>query len=34
MIKLNDQRYPFSPLPDKLLEIITARGLVNWIKEI
>jgi homoaconitate hydratase family protein/3-isopropylmalate dehydratase small subunit len=31
MIKLNDREYPFAPLPEKLLEIIMSRGLVNWI---
>jgi 3-isopropylmalate/(R)-2-methylmalate dehydratase large subunit len=29
---LNDQKFDFEPLPDKLLQIIEKNGLVNWIK--
>jgi len=32
-ILLNDQKFSFKPLPDKLLEVIGKKGLVNWIKE-
>ena len=30
-IKLNDTLYHFEPLPEKLLEIIKEKGLINWI---
>jgi len=33
-ILLNDKKFRFEPLPDKLLEIIKKKGLVNWIKEL
>jgi 3-isopropylmalate/(R)-2-methylmalate dehydratase large subunit len=32
-ILLNDRRFKFEPLPDKLLGIIQMKGLVNWMKE-
>jgi len=32
-IRLNDQLFDFEPLPDKLMEILDKKGLVNWIKE-
>ena len=32
-LSLNKKEYSFAPLPDKLLEIIMSRGLVNWIRE-
>ena len=32
LIKLNDIEYNFAPLPDKLMQIIEKKGLVNWIK--
>jgi len=32
-IMLNNVRFKFEPLPDKLLEIIHMKGLVNWMKE-
>lgn len=31
-ILLNDVQFKFEPLPDKLLEIIRMKGLVNWMK--
>ncbi|MGM0551076.1 MAG: aconitase/3-isopropylmalate dehydratase large subunit family protein [Bacteroidota bacterium] len=31
-ILLNDKRYTFAPLPEKLMQIIEKKGLVNWIK--
>jgi 3-isopropylmalate/(R)-2-methylmalate dehydratase large subunit len=33
LIFLNETKYSFAPLPDKLMEIIVKKGLVNWIKE-
>ncbi len=30
-ILLNDKKFTFEPLPDKLLEIIESHGLINWI---
>ena len=32
-ITLNDKKFKFEPLPDKLMEILEQKGLVNWIKE-
>src|SRR6056297_3154752 len=32
IIYLNDKEYKFAPLPDKLMQIIEKKGLVNWIK--
>ncbi|MFC2099068.1 aconitase/3-isopropylmalate dehydratase large subunit family protein [Bacteroidota bacterium] len=32
-INLNDKGYSFAPLPEKLMEIIINKGLVNWIRE-
>ena len=32
VIYLNDKEYKFAPLPDKLMQIIEKKGLVNWIK--
>ncbi len=31
-IQINDETYEFAPLPDELMEIFAAKGLVNWIK--
>jgi homoaconitate hydratase family protein/3-isopropylmalate dehydratase small subunit len=33
-IMLNEVKFKFEPLPDKLLEIIEMKGLVNWMKEL
>jgi homoaconitate hydratase family protein/3-isopropylmalate dehydratase small subunit len=33
-ILLNDKKFSFEPLPEKLLEIIRKKGLVNWMKEL
>ena len=32
IVKLNDKEIKFAPLPEKLMEIIEKKGLVNWIK--
>jgi 3-isopropylmalate/(R)-2-methylmalate dehydratase large subunit len=32
IIKINDKDFKFAPLPDKLMQIIEKKGLVNWIK--
>jgi 3-isopropylmalate dehydratase small subunit len=32
-ISLNGIEYTFAPLPEKLMQIITSKGLVNWIRE-
>ncbi|MBC8342400.1 MAG: 3-isopropylmalate dehydratase [Bacteroidetes bacterium] len=32
LIKLNDQMFKVPPLPEKLMQIILKKGLVNWIK--
>jgi 3-isopropylmalate/(R)-2-methylmalate dehydratase large subunit len=32
-ILMNDQKFIFEPLPEKLIEIVKRGGLVNWIKE-
>ncbi len=32
-IRVNEQSFSFAPLPDELMEIFAAKGLVNWIKE-
>ena len=32
-INVNDHQFKFSPLPDELMAIFAAKGLVNWIKE-
>jgi 3-isopropylmalate/(R)-2-methylmalate dehydratase large subunit len=32
-ISLNNKIFNFAPLPDKLMKIISRKGLVNWIKE-
>jgi 3-isopropylmalate/(R)-2-methylmalate dehydratase large subunit len=32
-IMLNEAKFKFEPLPEKLLEIIRMKGLVNWMKE-
>ena len=32
IVKLNDKEIKFAPLPEKLMEIIDKKGLVNWIK--
>ena len=32
VIKINDKDFKFAPLPDKLMQIIEKKGLVNWIK--
>ncbi len=31
-VTINEQPFPFSPLPEKLMEILEAKGLVNWIR--
>jgi len=31
-VKLNDKLFTFEPLPQKLMEIIQQKGLVNWVK--
>jgi 3-isopropylmalate/(R)-2-methylmalate dehydratase large subunit len=33
-ISLNNVKFRFEPLPEKLLEIIRSKGLVNWIKNL
>ncbi len=33
-IMLNEVKFKFEPLPDKLLEIIEMKGLVNWMKKL
>ena len=33
IVGLNDKEFSFPPLPPKLMEIIAAKGLVNWIKK-
>ncbi len=30
-IKLNDEKFNFEPLPEKLMQIIEKKGLINWI---
>ncbi len=32
LVIVNETRYPFAPLPDKLMEIFRAKGLVNYVK--
>ena len=32
-IELNDRIFHYPPLPGKLLDIISKKGLVNWVKE-
>jgi 3-isopropylmalate dehydratase small subunit len=32
-VYVNGEKFTFSPLPSKLMEILKARGLVNWIKK-
>lgn len=32
-VKVNSQEFTFAPLPDELMAIFAAKGLVNWIKE-
>ncbi|KPK86287.1 MAG: hypothetical protein AMS27_05445 [Bacteroides sp. SM23_62_1] len=32
-ILLNDKKFYIDPLPDKLIEVVEKRGLVNWIRE-
>ncbi len=34
LIKINASEFKFAPLPDELMAIFAAKGLVNWIKEI
>lgn len=31
LIRVGDQSFTFEPLPDKLMEILASKGLVNWI---
>ncbi|MEI6457163.1 MAG: aconitase family protein, partial [bacterium] len=31
-VHINDQTFPFAPLPSKLMEIFSAKGLVNYVK--
>jgi 3-isopropylmalate dehydratase small subunit len=33
-IKLNDDAFKFAALPDKLMQIVEKKGLVNWMKEL
>jgi len=33
IIKVNDKGFKFAPLPDELMAIFAAKGLVNWIRE-
>jgi len=33
-VKVGEQEFNFEPLPDKLLEILEMKGLVNWIKNL
>jgi 3-isopropylmalate dehydratase small subunit len=32
-VKINDKEFKFAPLPEELMAIFAAKGLVNWIKE-
>jgi len=32
LVTINDKEFSFAPLPPKLMEILEAKGLVNWIK--
>lgn len=32
IVYLNDRKYEFAPLPEKLMQIIEKKGLVNWIR--
>jgi len=32
IVIVGENRFPFEPLPDKLLEILNSKGLVNWIR--
>ena len=31
-VRVGEQQFEFEPLPDKLLEILEMKGLVNWIR--
>lgn len=33
IIEVSGEQFPFEPLPDKLMEILRSRGLVNWIRQ-
>jgi len=33
LIRVGDKQFHFEPLPEKLMEILEKKGLVNWIKE-
>jgi len=33
IVSVNEKEFHFAPLPDKLMSIFKAKGLVNWIKE-
>ncbi len=33
IITINDKEFEFAPLPDTLMKIFEAKGLVNWIKQ-
>ncbi|MCD6245624.1 3-isopropylmalate dehydratase large subunit [candidate division WOR-3 bacterium] len=33
IVEIGNKRFEFAPLPKKLMEIIEAKGLVNWIKQ-
>ena len=33
IISINDKKFNFAPLPEKLMQIIEMKGLVNWIKK-
>jgi len=32
-IEIEEKQFSFAPLPDKLMDIISMKGLVNWVKE-
>ena len=33
-VRVGEQLFAFEPLPDKLLEILEMKGLVNWIRNL
>ncbi len=33
LVKINEKEYKFAKLPEKLMQILNKKGLVNWIKE-
>ena len=32
-IKVKEKQFSFAPLPEKLMDIVNMKGLVNWVKE-